>query len=58
MESKSKRGEHTAILLLAAAELVAFVYSLRVLREIQSMRRAVAGLVVQESEKIQQLFRA
>ena len=44
--------------LLGVAELVTFLYSLRVLREIQRMRRAVAGLVVQESEKIQQLLRA
>jgi hypothetical protein len=44
--------------LLGVAELVTFLYSIRVLREIQRMQRAVAGLVVQESEKIQQLFRA
>ncbi len=43
--------------LLGVAELVTFAFSLRVLREIQRMQRAVAGLVVQESEKIQQLLR-
>jgi hypothetical protein len=37
---------------------VANLIPLRVLRETQRMQRAVAGLVVQESEKIQQLFRA
>ncbi|HEV3111304.1 MAG TPA: hypothetical protein VGY99_12490 [Candidatus Binataceae bacterium] len=45
-------------LLLGAAELVTFSFSLRVLRESQRMQHAVAGLVVQESEKIQQLLRA
>ncbi len=42
--------------LLAIADVVMFFYGQRVLRDIQRMQRAVAGLVVQESEKIQQLL--
>jgi hypothetical protein len=41
-------------LLLGTAELVRFRWALGVLREIPRLRSAVAGLVVQESEKIQQ----
>jgi hypothetical protein len=44
--------------LLAIAELVTFAFAMRVLREIIRIQRAVAGLIVQESEKIQTLLRA
>jgi len=44
--------------LLAIAELLTYTWSLRVLREIHPTQRAIAGLIVEESEKVQQLFRA
>lgn len=51
--------------LLGAAELVTFAISIRMLREVTRMveevtriQRAVAGLIVQESQKIQDLLRA
>ena len=44
--------------LLAIAELATFTFAMRVLREIQRTQRAVAELIVQESEKIQTLLRA
>jgi len=44
--------------LLAIAELLTYTLSLRVLRDIHHTQRAIAGLIVQESEKVQQLLRA
>jgi len=44
--------------LLAIAELATFTFAMRALREINRTQRAVAGLIVQESEKIQTLLRA
>ena len=43
--------------LLAVAELVTFAISLRELREAIRIERLIAGLVLQESEKVQQLLR-
>ena len=43
--------------LLGIAELLTYAWSLQVLREIQRTHRAIAGLIVQESEKVQQLLR-
>lgn len=44
--------------LLAIAELATFAFAMRTLREITRIQRAIAGLIVQESEKIQTLLRA
>ncbi len=44
--------------LLAVAELATFAFAMRTLREITRIQRAIAGLIVQESEKIETLLRA
>jgi hypothetical protein len=44
--------------LLGIAEILTYAWSLRVLREIHRTQRAISGLIVQESEKVQQLLRA
>ncbi len=38
--------------LLGIAEILTYTWSLRVLREIHRTQRAIAGLIVQESEKV------
>ena len=45
-------------LALAFMQAVALVIAVRGFREMSRIQKAVAGLVVQESEKIQQIVRA
>lgn len=45
-------------LLLGTGQLISIVISIRGFREMSYIQRAIAGLIVQESEKIQTLLRA
>jgi hypothetical protein len=50
--------ELIGILLLGAGQIISLLYAVVGFREMHRIQRAIAGLVVQESEKAQALLRA